>query len=211
MYQRGTQLQERILHVAKDVFLELGFERASMDVVADRARTSKRTLYARFESKEALYLAVVELVRGLFIGKLKSPSDYSENPSKALVMYCGRFLELLLFGRTIRMCRVSIAEAARFAEGSARYYDVLFATAEQRLGAYIKSTFGASSKASSEAVQRLLGRIIYPRFPRALFGLDEPTELLDDEIIRADFDLGPVRKAVAELIQSLRGISREGS
>src|ERR1700704_2001960 len=33
------------------------FERASMDVVAARAETSKRSLYAHFESKEKLFLA----------------------------------------------------------------------------------------------------------------------------------------------------------
>jgi hypothetical protein len=32
--------------VAKDVFLETGYERASMDAVAARAGTSKRSLYA---------------------------------------------------------------------------------------------------------------------------------------------------------------------
>ena len=37
MTRRGDQLREHLLWTAKDVFLELGFERASMDVVAARA------------------------------------------------------------------------------------------------------------------------------------------------------------------------------
>ncbi|MET0427351.1 MAG: helix-turn-helix domain-containing protein, partial [Microvirga sp.] len=60
MARRGVQLREHILWTAKDVFLELGFERTSMDEVAGRAATSKRTLYAHFESKEKLFLAVIE-------------------------------------------------------------------------------------------------------------------------------------------------------
>ena len=71
MARRGDKLREHILWTAKDVFLEMGFERASMDVVAGRAETSKRTLYAHFESKEKLFLAVIELVRGLFLGRLE--------------------------------------------------------------------------------------------------------------------------------------------
>ena len=202
MAMRGDKLRQHILYAAKNVFLEMGFERASMDVIARRAKTSKRTLYAHFESKEKLYLAVIELVRGLFLSKLKTPGDYSSDASEALVLFCGRFLEGLLFAWTIRMCRLSIAEAARFPEGSAQYFDVIFSAPQQRLGAYLKQTFGLSSKASSEAAQQLLGQVIYPRFPRALFGLDELSEHLD-ETLRADFDLKPIRKAVAELMKSL--------
>ena len=36
-----------------------------MDVIAARVATSKRTLYAHCESKVKLFLAVIELVRGL--------------------------------------------------------------------------------------------------------------------------------------------------
>lgn len=203
MAKRGEALREHILYVAKDVFLEMGFERASMDVIAERAKTSKRTLYAHFENKEKLYLAVIDLVRGLFLSRLKMPSDYPGDAAEALVMFCGRFLEVLLFARTIRMCRLSVAEAARFPEGSAQYFDVIFSTAHERLSAYLKETFGLPLKVSSEAAQELLGRVIHPRFPRALFGVDELSEQLDDEAIRADFDLKPIRKAVAELIESL--------
>ena len=53
-----------------------------MDVVASRAETSKRSLYAHFESKEKLFLAVIELVRGLFLSRLRMPGDYSEKPRK---------------------------------------------------------------------------------------------------------------------------------
>ena len=203
MARRGGELREHILYVAKDVFLEMGFERASMDLIAGRAETSKRTLYAHFENKENLYLAVVDLVRGLFLSRLKMPGDYPGDVAKALVMFCGRFLEILLFARTIQMCRLSVAEAERFPEGSAQYFDVIFSVAHDRLGAYLKEAFRLSAKASSEAAQELLGQVIHPRFPRALFGLDKLSEHLDDEAIRADFDLKPIRKAVAELIESL--------
>ncbi|BCM88918.1 hypothetical protein IAD21_00760 [Abditibacteriota bacterium] len=203
MARRGDELREHILYAAKDVFLEMGFERASMDVIAGRAQTSKRTLYAHFENKEKLYLAVVELVRGLFFGKLKTPRDYPGDVVEALTLFCGRFLEILLWSRTIQMCRLSIAEAERFPEGSARYFDVIFSESHERLRAYMKETFGLSAEASSEVAHELLGRIIHPRFPRALFGMDELSEQLDDETIKADFDLGPIRKTVTELIESL--------
>ena len=176
MSRRGNELREHILYAAKNVFLEVGFERASMDVIAARAQTSKRTLYAHFESKEKLYLAIIELVREISLSKLKTPGDYSDDPTEALVMFCGRYLEGLLFAWTIRMCRMSIAEAERFPEGAAQYFDVIFSVPHERLSAYLGETFGLSEAASSEAAQKLLGRIIYPRFPRALFGIDVLSE-----------------------------------
>jgi len=72
MARRGDKLREHILWTAKDVFLEMGFERASMDVVASRAETSKRSLYAHFESKEKLFLAARNLphVEVMAVGSL---------------------------------------------------------------------------------------------------------------------------------------------
>lgn len=203
MARRGDKLREHILWAAKSVFLEVGFERASMDMIAERAATSKRTLYAHFESKEKLYLAVFEMIREFSLSRLKRPGDYSPDTAEALVLFCGRFLEGLLFAWTIRMCRLCMAEAERFPKGSACYFDVLFSTPHERLSDYLKEKFELSAHASSEAAQALLGRIIHPLFMRALFGLDEPSEQWDEEAIRPDFDLEPVRKAVAELITSL--------
>src|SRR6201995_5670158 len=116
MARRGDRLREHILWVAKDVFLEMGFERASMDVVAARAETSKRSLYAHFESKEKLFLAVIELVRGLFLARLKHPADYATEPAAALVGFCARYLEAMLYESSVQMLRVSVAETSRFPE-----------------------------------------------------------------------------------------------
>jgi AcrR family transcriptional regulator len=204
MARRGDELREHILWVAKDVFLEMGFERASMDVVASRAETSKRSLYAHFESKEKLFLAVIDLVRGLFLGRLRMPSDYSEKPAEALVMFCGRYLEILLYEASIQMCRVSMAETARFPEGAVQHFDVMFTEVHTRLSAYLKTTFGLSARPSAEAAQRLLGQILYPRLLRALFGMDELADGFDRDTLAPDFDLKPIRKAVADLLESLQ-------
>ena len=72
-----------MLWTAKDVFLTTGFERATMDAIASRAGTTKRTLYAHFAGKEALFLAVVDLVQDLLSGKLGRPESYADDPVEA--------------------------------------------------------------------------------------------------------------------------------
>ena len=203
MARRGDQLREHILWTAKDVFLEMGFERASMDVVASRAQTSKRSLYAYFESKEKLFLAIIEFVRGLFLARLKMPEDYSQKPADALVMFCGRYLEVLIYQSQIRMIRVSTAETERFPEQASQYFDVLFTQVHARVGAYLKATFGLSARTSAEAAHRLLGQVLYPRFQRALFGMDQLAASFDRDALSPDFDLKPIRKVVADLIAAL--------
>jgi AcrR family transcriptional regulator len=204
MARRGDKLREHILWNAKDVFLEMGFERASMDAVALRAETSKRSLYAYFESKEKLFLAVIDLVRGLFLSRLRMPGDYSEKPAEALVMFCGRYLEILLYEAQIRMCRVSMAESTRFPEQAREYFDVLFMQVHTRLSAYLKTTFELSARGGDAAAHRLLSQVLYPRFARALFGLDPLAASFDRESLAPDFDLKSIRKAVAELVELLQ-------
>ena len=200
MARRGDQLREHILWMAKDVFLEMGFERASMDLVASRAKTSKRSLYAHFESKEKLFLAIIELVRGLFLTRLKQPGDYSDKPAEALVLFCGQYLRSMLYGPSVQMCRISMAESERFPEQSALYFDVLFTQVQARLSAYLRTTFRLSTKGSVEAANILLGQVLFPRFSRVLFGLDQPVQTLEPEALPVSLDLKQIRKAVSELM-----------
>ncbi len=203
MARRGDILREHILWAAKDAFIELGFERTSMDVVAARAQTSKRTLYAHFESKEKLFLAVIELVRGLFLCRLKLPGDYAVKPKDSLVLFCARYLEILLYEASIQMIRVSIAESERFPEQAANYFDVMFTEVHGRLSAYLKTTYALSARAGADASHKLLSQILYPRLTRALFGMEHLAPSFDPEALSPDFDLKPIRKAVGEMLAAL--------
>ncbi len=203
MARRGDELREHILWAGKEVFLEMGFERASMDLVASRASTSKRSLYAHYESKEKLFLAVIELVRGLFLERIKQPGDYSAKPVEALVSFCARYLEALLYESSVRMLRISKAETTRFPEGAATHYEVMFGDARTRLPSSLGETFGLSACASGEAAQRLLAQLLFPRFPRALFGLEGLVQKFDEQALSPEIDLKPIRKAVAELLAAL--------
>lgn len=56
---KDQEKRAAILSAAKSLFLEHGFDRLSMDTLADRAGVSKLTVYSHFESKQALFKAVV--------------------------------------------------------------------------------------------------------------------------------------------------------
>ena len=203
MARRGDKLREHILWTAKDVFLEMGFERASMDLVASRANTSKRSLYAHFESKEKLFLSVIELVRGLFLTRLKQPGDYSDKPSEALTLFCSQYLQSMVYQPSVRMCRISMAASERFPEQSQQYFDVLFTQVQARLSVYLRSTLRISPKASVEAANVLMGQVLFPRYSRVLFGLDPPLTSLDPDTMPGLFDIKPIRRTVTQFMDGL--------
>lgn len=56
---RSEIKREAILSAAKQAFLEHGVKGTSMDMLANLAEVSKRTIYNHFDSKEALFMSII--------------------------------------------------------------------------------------------------------------------------------------------------------
>jgi len=198
---RGEELQRHILFIAKDVFLELGFERTSMDAIAARAGTTKRTLYAHFANKEQLFLAIIDLVERLLGEKLRNPEDYADDPVESLVLFCGRFQRILVWGPAVRLCRRFTAEAENFPEGAARAYDALFGTVESRVAEFLSTRLGQSRDRAVQITEQLMSRLFHPRILRALFGIDPIVDDWEDEAaVDPAFDPAPIRRFIAQAV-----------
>src|SRR5579872_3466192 len=64
--EEAGKLDIRILDVATELFLAHGYGHTSIELIAKRARISKRTLYHRYDDKAALFGAVLRrIVEGL--------------------------------------------------------------------------------------------------------------------------------------------------
>lgn len=55
---RGAETRRRLLDVARDQYMRLGFNAVTMDEIASEAGVSKKTLYQHFPSKDTLVHAV---------------------------------------------------------------------------------------------------------------------------------------------------------
>lgn len=195
--RRGEELRRHILFVAKDVFLEAGYERASMDTVALRAGTSKRSLYAHFESKDKLFLAVLDFIRELYLGRLKTPDAYAGDPAEAVALFCGRFLQLMVWEPQVRTCRLSIAEAERLPGSSNAYFDAIFASTYERLSVYLAGQYAMDPADSAALAEDLLGRAVLPRLFRTLLNVEEVIkDMPEDAALAGDVDLNTIRKMV---------------
>jgi AcrR family transcriptional regulator len=134
------EVEERILDAAKKVFLERGFEGASIDEIADVARAGKPTIYARFPGKEALFAAVMARNVRKNIGSFENIAPTGVTLEERLASIATAILHRVLAAETIALCRASIAEAPRFPDLAASVHHM----ARER---------------ASEAVARLLGEL----------------------------------------------------
>ena len=107
------QVEERILDAAGRVFLEHGFQGASVDEIAEAASAGKPTIYARFPSKQALFTAVIERLvrRNTSLDAFACAGGSIEERLDALAAL---ILTRVLTPETIGLIRVSVAEARRF-------------------------------------------------------------------------------------------------
>jgi AcrR family transcriptional regulator len=192
--------RDRIVQAAKWVLLEKGLEASSMDDVAARAGTTKPTVYAHFKSKDELFSAVVELIKGLFLGKLRSPDVYAAEPVEAVALFCGRFVELVCWRDAVGYQRVTLSAAARSPAIAGAVYDTLYAEACRSLAAYLRGR--KLTRNPERHAELLLSATTGGPVIRHLFGVDEPrADLPDDEMIGARVDMKRIREAV-ELIAS---------
>jgi TetR/AcrR family transcriptional repressor of mexJK operon len=110
--RRDQTKREAILRAATRVFLDEGYDGASMDAIASRAGVSKATVYGHFGSKEALFEAIIrDLTRTLIRLPMGSPA--SANPAETLTALARRFVEILLDPASLALYRVLIAAAPR--------------------------------------------------------------------------------------------------
>lgn len=196
--RRGDALHQHIVDTAKVVFLDTGYERTSMDVVAARAATSKRSLYAHFPTKEALFLASVERSHELFADRLRSPSDYAAARDAAAVRYCGRVRQLMCYAPIVQMCRLGIAEAAHLPQAAQRIHESFIRAATGPLALHLADEYGRSEADAAALAEQLIAVTTYPFLVGALFGLEPLRDAVPDiRDLDADVDLAHIRHLIA--------------
>src|SRR5882672_7049520 len=115
--------RQLLLDAAESVFVELGYSSASMDDIARRAGMSKKTLYRLFETKEALFAAVIAARRAT----LETTAESGDCPDveaaeKVLRRFLGGIARFVLAPRQAALYRLVIAESQRAPEIAHAFY-----------------------------------------------------------------------------------------
>jgi AcrR family transcriptional regulator len=115
-------VEGRILDAAEKLFLEKGFQSASIDQIAEMAPASKPTIYAHFSGKEALFSAVVaRIINGLsdFAGYVPEGRTVQDKLTSLASAIVARGIE-----DSVGVVRATIAEAQRFPDLSRHVHEV---------------------------------------------------------------------------------------
>lgn len=165
-----------IIQAAKAVFLEEGYELASMDRIAERAGTTKRTVYDRFGSKEALFEAMIDHSCAHFVSQLPGPDDLPADPRQGLRDAAARGVSLMTSPMCVRLTRIVAGEAERRPQFAA-CLRAAFDAGQAKFEAYLNACVAAgtlkphdtalTARLFSDAISHAAGH-------RALFG--EPAD-----------------------------------
>jgi AcrR family transcriptional regulator len=109
--------RQLLLNAAEHVFVEQGYTAASMDDIARRAVMSKKTLYRIFDTKEALFAAVIASRRAAFDAMVGPDDlDLKREPAEALRNFMTKLASFVLAPRQSALYRLAIAESQRAPE-----------------------------------------------------------------------------------------------
>ena len=154
--EASEELIRHALVVARDHFIDLGFDGTSIEGIAQAAGVSKLTLYRHFETKKGLFVAVLERLVGGYAEQMSAKIDTSKPPREVLHAMGtflassyftpqGQNLTRILIGEQLRMDDISqhsnrVASLARSpvegyltllqAHGQARFDDIRMAAAQ---------------------------------------------------------------------------------
>ncbi len=116
-------LGDRIVAAAAELFLHHGYSATSIEAIASRAGVAKRTLYARFPDKGAIFPPVVRRLIQSWLDGFDLTIEAAPTLEAALLAAGQRMLDVALSPAALALHRLVVAEAANFPELAAALRD----------------------------------------------------------------------------------------
>ena len=128
--------RRQIIEGARKVFMDLGFDGASMGEIARAAGVSKGTLYVYFADKSRLFEAIVE-EEALEQGKIRFNFDPARDVTTTLTEFGQAYIAMICRPGGGSAIRTVMAIAERMPEVGRRYYENVLEQTISRLATYL--------------------------------------------------------------------------
>ncbi len=175
--RRKREKTQQIVNAATDLFLAEGFAGVSMDNVVETSGISKRTLYNYYESKEHLFIDVIQTQLENFWPVLERTAEHGEDPAKHMHTLAVEILSMAMTPTPLALYRIAIAESQRFPELAQRFYDFSSQQMINRLRDMLKQFEDRPDLVIAEtrlAAEQFLDLLIGTAFMRIVLGIDPP-------------------------------------
>lgn len=114
--------QQALLHTAAKLFLEKGYSKVSLEMIAREAHVAVRTIYVKFGGKAGLLNAVITNGRAHFFAGM-TDMEADPRPFRAVMDdFALRFLELVTAPAFVSLHRMVVAEARTTPELAETFY-----------------------------------------------------------------------------------------
>jgi AcrR family transcriptional regulator len=134
--EEDSAKRRQILDGAREVFMNLGFDGASMGEIARAAGVSKGTLYVYFTDKSALFESIVEQEK-LEQAKHVFEFDPARDAETTLAAFGRAYIELLCRPGGGSAIRTVMAIAERMPDVGKRFYEAVLAHSIRRVADYL--------------------------------------------------------------------------
>jgi len=138
--RRKDARPQEILEAALSVFAEKGFAAARMEEIAGRARVSKGTIYLYFDSKEAVFRA---LVREMLVPRLNQAAGIARDHHGSVALLLAQILrtlgQFISTSDRVVLPKIVIAEAGNFPDLARIYREEAVERGLQLFGSMIEA------------------------------------------------------------------------
>lgn len=186
-----------IINAASHVFLAEGFDRASIDQIAQRAGVAKQTIYSHFADKEALFKAIcTELAEKLAL-PLREPSEVAGGLRSVLIRLGEDMLALMLEPASLDLHRLLVSAAPRFPElgrsayeaGPGRMVEAVATLLAQRSRAGDGIVRSLSDAEAERLAEQFIGMLRGLHQVRGLLGMEQADAMARTAYVEASVEL----------------------
>ena len=170
--------RRQILNGATAVFLEKGFDAASMGEIARAAGVSKGTLYVYFDDKQALFDAIVQEACLIHAERVFEFDPADHNVPGMLTKLGIAFATVMCRPEQMSAIRTVIAIADRMPDLGRQFYETGPARGAAKLAVYLDAQVAAGVLAVDDTViaaEQFMGAVMATSFRRTLFNCGAPT------------------------------------
>lgn len=171
--------RKQILEGARRRFLASGFEAASMGEIAREAKVSKGTLYVYFDSKEALFAALVEEAKAASADRLHRLDDGEGDVADKLTRFAAGLIEKLSRPDHISLVRMVVGASEKFPRIARGFFEAGPAYSARGVADYLaeQTRLGALDVADPQAAAwQFLGMCQHPTMVGVMLGAMEPPD-----------------------------------
>ncbi|CAI8865966.1 Transcriptional regulator [Brevibacillus sp. IT-7CA2] len=149
--ERKQETRQLLIDAAIETFAQLGFHGASVDKIADHAGFTKGAVYAHFQSKEDLFLAILESQMQLHVSNIHHVIDRQPSLSHFIEAMDAYFMSVQQQNRTWNMLNLEFLLYAMREESVRKRWSNMIIESVQHLSKAIQTLMPKESDSTLSA------------------------------------------------------------